>query len=398
MATIIMSRSLLVLARHRPRRRLVGTTTSLSTSSDADRSASVAAYLDLAKAKLSALVVATSAAGFVAAGGPMTEQLPVLASCVLGTALCSSSAAALNQILEVDRDRLMKRTQKRPLVDGSLTKGQATTAAGLWGAAGGGLLWMGTDPVTTALGVGNIALYAGLYTWLKPRSIYNTWVGAVVGAVPPVMGWTAATGGAICDIEALWLGTTLYLWQMPHFFALSFMHRVDYKRGGFCMVPVEEEDGVETARLVVRYAWMLSSMPILATITGLTSSMFALEGVAMNAYALTVAHRFQRDRTNGHARQVFLTSLWYLPSMLMLFLLHSKVWDEDKMESDRITKFLSDQIHRVRETGKEYCLHEAAAARGEEASCPVTMSAETSRQGAEAVANLSSALQDEKEV
>lgn len=345
------------------------------------------AYFDLAKARLSLLVVTTSAAGFVAAGGPISTQLDVLTAVTLGTFLCSASAAALNQIFEVDRDRNMKRTQQRPLVTGVLTTKQATTAAAAWGVAGTGLLAAGTDPVTTALGVGNIALYAGLYTYTKPISIYNTWIGAVVGAIPPVMGWTAATGGSVFDVEALLLGSTLYLWQMPHFFALSFMHRADYKRGGFMMVPCLEADGEKTAGIIVRYAWYLSAIPFAATMMDVTSSMFALEGMALNAYALYVAHSFQRDRTNAKARKIFLTSLWYLPCLLMLFLLHSKTWDKDKDKEDAISKVISDNIHSIRDKGREMCPHETAVAKADpaEAACPITVGAKGVDAAAKAV-------------
>jgi heme o synthase len=311
--------------------------------------------------------------------------LDVLTACVVGTALCSSSAAAFNQIVELDQDKRMKRTQQRPLVTGTLTIPQATTAATLWGAAGGTILYAGTDVLTTCLGVGNLVLYSGIYTAMKPMSVYNTWVGALVGAIPPVMGWSAATGGSICDPEAILLGLTLYLWQMPHFFALSFMHRVDYKRGGFQMVPCLEEDGRETASLIVRYAWYLSTVPFISTAVGVTSSMFALEGIALNAYALSVAHKFQRDRTNGNARKVFLTSLWYLPCLLMLFLLHSKVWDDEKEKDDAIARYLADYIHVVRNKGRELCLHEAAVSKtveGEKA-CPVAIGSKKSREGVE---------------
>jgi protoheme IX farnesyltransferase len=280
----------------------------------------------------------------------------------------------------------MKRTQQRPLVTGVLSKQHATTAAVAWGVAGTSLLAVGTDPVTTAFGVGNMALYAGLYTYVKPISIYNTWIGAVVGAIPPVMGWTAATHGSFMDVEALLLGSTLYLWQMPHFFALSFMHRVDYKRGGFQMVPCLEEDGERTAGIIVRYAWYLSAVPFVATLTNVTSSMFALEGVVLNAYALYVAHKFQRDRTNANARTIFLTSLWYLPCLLMLFLLHSKVWDEEKDEQDVIAKVIADSIHSIRDTGRELCPHEAAVAKtdqGEDA-CPITVGSRKSQQSVNA--------------
>jgi len=272
----------------------------------------------------------------------------------------------------------MKRTQQRPLVTGALTVTQATTAATVWGVLGTSLLAVGTDPVTTALGASNIALYAGLYTYMKPRSIYNTWVGAVVGAIPPVMGWTAATGGSLLDIDAMLLGTTLYLWQMPHFFALSYMHRVDYKRGGFAMVPVLEQDGEQTAQLIRRYAAYLSTVPFIATATGVASSMFALEGVALNAYALYVANKFHKERTNANARKVFLTSLWYLPSFLVLFLLHSKVWDEDEdRQKDMLRGVISDAIHKVRDQGRQICIHEHAVAKNNNHNEDIEQSATT---------------------
>jgi protoheme IX farnesyltransferase len=148
------------------------------------RGSTLAAYSDLAKAKLSALVVTTSAAGYVAAAGPVLTS--DFALCMMGTALCSSSAAAFNQIFEIDRDSCMKRTQTRPLVTGALSPAEAKAAATLWGVSGTALLTM-TDPIAAALGFGNILLYSVVYTYLKPRSVINTWVGAVVGAVPPLV-------------------------------------------------------------------------------------------------------------------------------------------------------------------------------------------------------------------
>ncbi|EJK43897.1 hypothetical protein THAOC_37615 [Thalassiosira oceanica] len=136
----------------------------------------------------------------------------------------------------------MKRTAARPLVTGAVSPGAAVGLGCATGGSGALLLHLGTDPVTTSLGLANIGLYAGLYTYLKPRSEANTWVGAVVGAVPPVMGWTAA-GGSALDAEALLLGSTLFLWQFPHFFALNWMYRADYKRGGFEMVGVNDSTG-----------------------------------------------------------------------------------------------------------------------------------------------------------
>lgn len=364
-------------------RQVTATTTKLQEEEELENTSSVnktGAYLQLAKAKLSALVVATTGAGFIAAGGPLYDQAALASCCVIGTALCSSSAAAWNQILERDRDSQMKRTQQRPLVQGDLTVKEATLAATIWGAAGTSILALGTDPVTALLGLSNIGLYAGLYTYMKPRSIYNTWVGAVVGAIPPVMGWTAATGGSILDLDALILGTTLYLWQMPHFFALSYMHRIDYKRGGFAMLPVLESDGEKTSQVILRYAAYLSTVPVVATLTGVTSSMFALEGLALNSYALYVANKFRQERTNANARKIFLTSLWYLPSWLVLFLLHSKVWDEER-DRDILRDAIADMVHSIRNQGRQICLHEYAIAKnpastGEEV-CPVSTSRTT---------------------
>ncbi|GKY93534.1 hypothetical protein MPSEU_000320800 [Mayamaea pseudoterrestris] len=348
------------------------------------------AYLDLAKARLSALVVTTSAAGFLAAGGPISSQLDVLGACLIGTGLCSASAAAMNQLLEVSQDSRMKRTQQRPLVTGALTLKQARNASIAWAVSGTSLLYIGTDPVTTALGVSNIVLYSGVYTYMKKHSTLNTYVGAVVGAIPPVMGYSAATGGAgMLDPASLVLAGTLYLWQLPHFFALSYCNRIDYQRGNFQMVSCLEENGQETAQLITKYAWYLSAMPFVATLCGATSSMFALEGLALNAYALHVAHRFRREKTNQNARKVFLTSLWYLPTFLMLYLLHSKKWDEEKKD-DFVAKTVWDWIHNVREKGKELCLHEVVVSKstdGEKA-CPVTIGQSKGKQGMDEAAEL----------
>ena len=198
------------------------------------------------------------------------------------------------------------------------------------------------------------------------------------------------------DIEAILLGSTLYFWQLPHFFALSFMHRHDYERGGFAMVPVLEQkensadnDYSQTAGIITRNAAYLSLIPFIATLTGVTSSMFALEGMALNAYAMYVAHKFSRERTNANARKVFLTSLWYLPSFMMLFLLHSKVWDEEEnTQKDAVREWISAQVHSVRELGRQVCLHEKVIMKQEDAeaskmACPVAVGQQKGREGVE---------------
>lgn len=321
------------------------------------------AISDLSKARLSALVVSTTSFGFLAAAVPINYTTFAAAS--LGTALCSASASTLNQIFEHDRDSRMKRTAQRPLVTKTIISIPGAYAlAAVTGVSGGLSLYLFTNEVTAMLGIGNIALYAGAYTYLKPRSEWNTWIGALVGAVPPVMGYTAAKNGlGLFDMESVIIGGTLFLWQFPHFFALSWMHRKDYARGGFKMIATQDTStGCATARLITKYTYALSTMPLIATFTGVTSSMFAFEGFFLNGYAIYVARQFNKDRSNNGARRVFLTSLWYLPCWMILFLLHSKNWkdgvsDNGHIEDDLIF-ILKKKAEHIREKGRELCLHE----------------------------------------
>jgi protoheme IX farnesyltransferase len=330
---------------------------------------------ELSKARLSALVVSTTAFGFLSAGPAALAytSLPTFVAASVGTAMCASSAATFNQVFEAERDGRMKRTCNRPLVTGALSRDVAAGLGCLAGASGGAILGLGTDPVTTALGIGNIGLYAGLYTYLKPRSEINTWIGAVVGAVPPVMGWTAA-GGSIMDAEAVLLGSTLFLWQFPHFFALNWMYRTDYKRGGFAMVAVNDPTGDRTASLIKRYGIYLASIPFISTALEVTSPMFAVDaGILLNGYALHVASDFDKERSNANARKVFLTSLWYLPCVMMLFLLHSRRWHEEVTDDEGLNlddgdacnasmlESMQKLMNEIQSKGRDLCVHEAIA-------------------------------------
>ena len=315
----------------------------------------VGIYGELSKFRLSSLVVLTTGAGFLCAGGPI--EWGTMASACFGTALCAASAGTFNQIFEVERDFNMKRTRNRPLPSGRVSMNEAITWGITSGAAGTGLLLANTNPVVAALGIGNIILYAGPYTYSKQKSEINTWIGSVVGAIPPIMGWAAATGSVIAAEPAA-LASILFLWQFPHFFSLSWLHREDYARGDFQMVAVNDPVGTRSANLIMEYSLYLSAIPILSSAAGLTTWMFAVEGTAANIYLLSLARKFQNEKTNANARKVFLCSLWYLPVLLAAYVFHSRMWLEDESES---TDKMTEVVTGTKEVLKGYCVHEIIA-------------------------------------
>lgn len=313
-------------------------------------------FADLSKFRLSSLVVFTSGAGFVCAGAPL--DLCTMAATCVGTALCAASAGTFNQIFETEEDKMMKRTLQRPLPSGKISKTEATAWGGLTGAAGTGLLLASSNPTVAMLGLGNIFLYAGPYTYSKKHTELNTWIGSVVGAIPPIMGWCAA-GGSLMAAEPWALASILFLWQFPHFFALSWLYREDYSRGGFQMVACNDATGSRSADYIQEYSYYLAALPILTSVTGLTSHMFAIEGTIANAYLLMLAHKFKQDHSNANARRIFLCSLWYLPLLLIGFVFHSRAWStkkitEDAAEGDQI----SEAVVHAKETLKGMCVHE----------------------------------------
>jgi protoheme IX farnesyltransferase len=290
--------------------------------------------------------VVTTGAGFLATGLPI--DWGVLAATCVGTGFCAASANTFNQVYERNHDLKMNRTKSRPLPKGLISVPEAVGWGVAAGAVGTGMLLASSNPVVAALGAGNIFLYAGPYTYLKQRSEINTWVGSLVGAIPPLMGWAAATGGEVLASDPLFLAGILFLWQFPHFFALSWMHREDYARGGFQMVAVNDPQASRSGDLTLRYSVYLTAVPVAAYGIGLTSSMFALEGTAVNIYLLYLAHKFKQNQSNANARRVFLCSLWYLPLLLGSFVFYSKRWEkeEDAEKKSQVSTHLSTgQIH-----------------------------------------------------
>lgn len=298
-----------------------------------------AIYLEMGKAKLSGLVTMTTAAGFALAvpvGVPVS--LPMLAITCTGTGLAAMSASAFNQIMEVSNDSRMVRTSKRPLVAGKISPLHATIVAGSWGIGGVALLATHVNPLTGVLAAANIGLYTLVYTPMKQRSVWNTWVGAVVGAIPPVMGWTAVTGGI--DGGALLLGALLFSWQMPHFLSLAYMMRKDYRAGGYKMMPQEvgTKELTRASAAMIRHCFYLQGLcmaaPYLGTClgasyVGLVDPMFVLEATVLNGTFLYFAMAFHRagggssaGQANSAARKTFLASLLYLPLLLGCMVFH----------------------------------------------------------------------------
>lgn len=327
---------------------------------------------ELSKARLSGFVATTALAGYASGGAPLlyAETGEIASGAVLttlGVFGCSAAANSLNQLIERSRDARMARTARRPLASGRLRPAEALGFAAV-SAAGGTAALACTGPLPAALGAANIVLYAGPYTLLKPQSELNTWVGAVVGAVPPVIGWSAA-GASLLAPEPWLLALTLYLWQFPHFFALSWRHRADYARGGFAMIPCRDPTGDRTSRLVLRYSWYLALVPPAAVAIGAQGYMFGLEGLALNGLLLAAAYRYRHDRSTANAAHVFKVTLLYLPLLLFGFVLHSTAL-HNPTDDHHVATNLADVLVPFRDLGRALCVHELIAAFRENPTTP----------------------------
>ncbi|XP_016144507.1 protoheme IX farnesyltransferase, mitochondrial isoform X2 [Sinocyclocheilus grahami] len=271
-------------------------------------------YARLSKLKLTALVVTTAAAGYAMAPVPFDPVTFLMAS--IGTGLSSCTANSINQYFEVPFDSNMNRTKNRPLVRGQISPLHAVSFALACGIPGLTLLTLGVNPLTGFLGALNIFLYTCCYTPLKRLSITNTWVGAVVGAIPPVMGWTAATGSL--DPGALLLGGFLFSWQFPHFNALSWNLREDYSRGGYRMMSVTHPGLCK--RVALRHSVGLIGLSALGPVLDITTWTFPLVSLPINLYISYLAFRFYHYGDRQNARKLFFCSLWHLPMLLLLAL------------------------------------------------------------------------------
>lgn len=273
---------------------------------------------ELSKFKLSALVVLTTMSGHIMATTSTTYSPSTLGLTLLGTALCSFSANSLNQWAEAPLDAQMPRTQNRPLPRLVLTPFAAFNWALAAGTTGLSILALGVNPMAAGLAGLTIVLYAGLYTPLKRISILNTWVGALVGAIPPLIGWTAASPHI--TLSSLILPAVLFCWQFPHFNALSWNLRGEYARAGYKMASVLNPR--LNGRVALRYSIALIPVTLIAAALGLTTPLFALTGNMANASLVFKTVQFWRDPTRKSARGLFFASLLHLPLFLTLLFIH----------------------------------------------------------------------------
>ncbi|XP_077298061.1 cytochrome c oxidase assembly factor 10 [Arctopsyche grandis] len=283
--------------------------------------------LMLSKIRLTSLVVLTSMAGYALAPAPFEPLTFTL--CAVGTGLVSCAANSINQFFEVPFDAQMSRTKNRVLVRGLLLPQHAVAFAALTATTGLTILFTGVNSLTAMLGIGNLFLYTCVYTPMKRMSILNTWVGSIVGAIPPLMGWAACEGSL--GPGACILGVLLYSWQFPHFNALSWNLRPDYSRAGYRMMAVTNPGLCR--RVALRHTGILTAVCCAAPYLNVTNVWFAVESLPLNAYFMYLAWRFYRESDSNSSRKLFRFSLIHLPALMLLFLVNKKYWGS-KTEND----------------------------------------------------------------
>jgi protoheme IX farnesyltransferase len=236
----------------------------------------------------------------------------------------ASGTSALNQWYEVESDSRMHRTRERPIPAGRIKPNHGFVFGVLLSTAGFAELWFGTNGLSAALGLFTLLSYLFVYTPLKRRSPACTTVGALPGAMPPLIGYAAASGRL--DMGAIALFLILLVWQFPHFYAIAWMYREDYARGGIRMLPVIEPDGESTARRIVACSVLLIPISLVPRLLGMTGSIYATTAVAIGLGLLFFGMRLGRERTFARARHVLLASVFYLPALLAVMVLDRRIF------------------------------------------------------------------------
>jgi protoheme IX farnesyltransferase len=277
-------------------------------------------YVELTKPRIAVLVLFTVAVGGLLAVSAASADVMQLVHALIGTAFVAAGASALNQWLERSSDAAMRRTENRPLPAGRLAPTEALFFGSVLSSAGLGYMFaVMAYPLAAVLTGVTLVSYVFLYTPLKRVTTLNTLVGAVPGALPPVIGWAALTGSI--DATAWILFLILFIWQIPHFLAIAWMYRDDYARAGLKMLPVVDENGVATARQMLVYGVALVPVSLLPLLYGNGSIMYGIGAFALGLLFLRSIWRFGIAPTQAHARKVLHASLVYLPGVFGLMLM-----------------------------------------------------------------------------
>ena len=275
-------------------------------------------FLELTKPRITLLVLATTMVGFYLAA-PSSIPLALLSHTLLGIGLVAGGASALNMWLERRPDSLMRRTAGRPLPSGRLQSGHALSFALVLSGAGLVYLFLWVNHLTSALAAITLLAYLFLYTPLKTRTWLCTLVGAVPGALPPILGWIAATGKI--SLGGILLFVIVFLWQLPHFYAIGWMYREDYARAGFPMLPVIDTTGRRTGWQASAYILALILVTLLPTAAGLAGFLYLAGAVLSGICFLVCGVLFARLRDFVSARRLFVVSVFYLPLLMALLVI-----------------------------------------------------------------------------
>ena len=277
-----------------------------------------AVFADLVKARLTTLVLLTTLVGFyIGWRGPMDFGL--MLNTLMATALVAAGAAALNQLLERDYDARMRRTQNRPLPAGRLQPTTVMLFGGICAVMGLVYLALAVNLLTSVIGAVTLISYLFIYTPLKRVTWLNTIIGAVPGALPPLMGWTAARGALSGEGWALF--AIVAFWQIPHFMAIAWMYRDEYARAGFKMLPAIDSDGRRTGQQAVSHTLALLLVALFPFAFRLAGPIYLVGALVLGAGYLWCAIQFSRQLTLARARQLFLASILYLPLLLGVMVL-----------------------------------------------------------------------------
>ena len=267
-------------------------------------------HIALTKPRLNFLVVASSAAGYYL-GTANSVSAWLMAQAVVGTALVAAGSAVLNQLYERDTDALMRRTRQRPLPDGRISNIDALIFGVALSVAGVVMLAVRANLLAAGLALATLVVYLLVYTPMKRQTPLSTVVGAVPGALPPLIGWTAARGTV--DAGGLSLFAIVFLWQIPHFMAIAWMYRDDYSKAGFPMLPVIEPDGRRAGRQALIYALALLPVSLMPTWAGVSGWIAFAIAAVLGIGLIVLSARFAAARTDQSARTLFYATITYLP-------------------------------------------------------------------------------------